>query len=74
MSQKLTLSNGSGGSVPNFLALGYKWGEEQRLAEELQSLWERQQETGRATLAWEEEATDLVARIIEAYDTDEGQK
>ncbi len=48
---ELTLSNGSGGRVPNFAAFGLKFKDAQKHAEKLDELWRRQREAGREAQA-----------------------
>lgn len=44
---ELTLSNGSGGRIPNFEAFGLRIKDAQKHAEKLDELWRRQREAGR---------------------------
>lgn len=53
---ELTLSNGAGGRVPNFAALGLKFKDAQKHAEKLDELWQRQRAAGN-------EANDLDIHI-----------
>jgi hypothetical protein len=56
MTERLTFNNGRGGHLPNFRALGFiKWAEEQRLAQEMDDLWQRQREKGREARSLTEE-------------------
>jgi DNA repair exonuclease SbcCD ATPase subunit len=68
---ELTLSNGSGGRVPNFAAFGLKFKEAQKHAEKLDEIWRRQKDAGREQQAaqdriraLEEETRGARARAI----------